>query len=117
MSKLLDALIRKRREEAMEYEKYLAEIVELTRKAKNPAGGASYPKSLNTSARRALYDNLGKNEELAIDVDYAILAKKKDDWLGHKIKEKEVRYAILGVLKDVALTDKIFEIVKHQRDY
>ena len=121
MSQLLDTLIKKRREEAIEYEKYLAEIVALTKQAANPAanpaGGSSYPKSLITSARRALYDNLGKNEELANNVDYEILAKKKDDWRGHKIKEKEVRYAIQGVLHDVELTDKIFEIVKHQRDY
>ena len=117
MSQLLDTLIQKRRKEAIEYEKYLAEIVALTKQAANPAGGASYPKTLNTSARRALYDNLGKNEKLANDVDYEILAKKKDDWRGHKIKEKEVRYAIQGVLHDVELTDKIFEIAKHQRDY
>ncbi|MFZ4856180.1 MAG: type I restriction endonuclease subunit R [Desulfuromonadaceae bacterium] len=113
MSQLLDTLIQKRREDAIEYEKYLAEIVALTKQAANPAGGASYPKSLNTSARRALYDNLGKNEKLANDVDYEILAKKKDDWRGHKIKEKEVRYAIQGVLHDVELTDKIFGMVKH----
>ena len=117
MSQLLDTLIQKRRKEAIEYEKYLAEIVALTKQAANPAGGASYPKTLNTSARRALYDNLGKNETLANDVDYEILAKKKDDWRSHKIKEKEVRYAIQGVLHDVELTDKIFEIAKHQRDY
>lgn len=72
---------------------------------------------MNTAARRALYDNLGKNEERAIDVDYEILAKKKDDWRGHKIKEKEVRYAIQGVLKDEELTRKIFDIVKGQKDY
>lgn len=113
MSQLLDTLIQKRREDAIEYEKYLAEIVVLTKQAANPARGASYPKSLDTSARRALFDNLGKSEELAISVDYEILAKKKDDWRGHKIKEKEVRYAILGVLNDEELTDKIFGMVKH----
>ena len=38
MSELLDALIKQRRAEAISYEEYLVKIVELTRKARNPAG-------------------------------------------------------------------------------
>src|SRR4030095_4000193 len=64
MSELLDALIAQRKQEALDYQKYLQNIVELTKKVKNPTEGASYPKSLNTPAKRALYDNLGKNETL-----------------------------------------------------
>jgi type I restriction enzyme, R subunit len=43
MSELLDALIEQRKQQAGNYEKYLAEIVELAKKVKNPAWGASYP--------------------------------------------------------------------------
>jgi len=117
MSDLLDALIKQRREEALEYEKYLAELVALTRKVKNPATGASYPTALNTSAKRALYDNLDKDEGLAIAVDYEVLMTRKDSWRGQKFKEKEVRYAVKSVLKDEALTEQIFEIVKKQHEY
>ena len=39
MSELLDALIEQRKQEALDYQEYLAEIVELTKKAKNPAAG------------------------------------------------------------------------------
>jgi type I restriction enzyme R subunit len=117
MSELLDALIKERKEEALAYEKYLAEIVKLTKKVKNPAGGADYPKSLDTTARRALYDNLGKDERLALAVDYAVLSNKKDDWRGHRVKEKEVKYAIKSVLHDPDQVEKIFELVKNQREY
>ena len=48
MSELLDALIEQRRQEALDYQEYLAKIVELTKKVKNPAAGAAYPKTLNT---------------------------------------------------------------------
>ncbi|MFZ1977389.1 MAG: hypothetical protein WAV76_05490, partial [Bacteroidota bacterium] len=54
MSKLLDALIRERRQQKIEYEQYLAKIIDLTKKIKNPAGGTDYPTSLNTNAKRAL---------------------------------------------------------------
>jgi type I restriction enzyme R subunit len=35
---------------------------------------------MNTPARRALYDNLGKNEALALQVDQAVHAASQDDW-------------------------------------
>lgn len=116
MSELLDALIKERREKALEYEQYLAKIVELARKVQHP-GGADYPKSLNTQAKRALYDNLGQDEALAITLDAEIRQTKKDDWRGNKIKEKEVRIAIRKHLKDEALTNQIFDLVWNQSEY
>lgn len=117
MSELLDSLILRRREQALEYEKYLAEIIALSAKVQKPDGGSDYPKTLNTAAKRALYDNLGKDEDLALAVDYAVLTSKKDGWRGHKVKQKEVRYAVKRVLKEEQLTDDIFELVKNQSDY
>jgi type I restriction enzyme, R subunit len=62
MSQLLDALIEQRRQAALDYQKYLQQIVELTKKIKNPTEGSAYPTSLDTSAKRAFYDNFGRNE-------------------------------------------------------
>src|SRR5881296_2386525 len=80
MSELLDALIEQRKQEALDYQKYLEKIVELTKKVMNPSAGASYPSSLDTPAKRALYDNLGKNETLALELHRAIRASRQDDW-------------------------------------
>ncbi|MGZ3627441.1 MAG: type I restriction endonuclease subunit R [Ktedonobacteraceae bacterium] len=117
MSELLDSLIQQRQQQAEEYEQYLASIVELARQVQNPTSMAAYPKLLNTRARRALYDNLGKNEQLAIALDAKIQQTKKDGWRGNKIKEREVRYAILEVLQDDTLTNEILELVKNQDEY
>ncbi len=117
MSELLDSLIIQRREKAVEYEHYLAELIALAGKVQKPGGGTDYPKTLNTGAKRALYDNLGKDEDLALAVDYAVLSTKRDDWRGHKVKEKEVRYAVKLALNDDALTDTVFDLVKNQNDY
>lgn len=117
MSQLLDALINERREQKIAYEKYLARIVELTKQVKNPAGGTAYPTSLNTNAKRALYDNLDKNEHLAIAVHEAVVASKEDEFRAHPIKLKKVWYAIRKVVNDDKLTDRILEIVKNQAEY
>ena len=50
MSELLDALIEQRRKEALDYQEYLAKIVELTKKVTNPEAGGAYPKAMNTPA-------------------------------------------------------------------
>lgn len=117
MSELLESLVQQRRDEALEYEQYLAQIEALAKEIQKPAGSVEYPETLNSNAKRALYDNLNKNEALALEVDSAVLKSKKDDWRGHKIKEKEVRNAIKGILKDDAQTDTIFELIKNQHDY
>ncbi len=116
MSQLLDELILQRRQEAIEYEKYLAKIVELTRQITRP-NETRYPKSLDTRAKRALYDNLDHDEELAQVLDYEVIYTRKDDWRGNRIKEKEVLYAIKKHIKDEEKLKKIFEIIKNQPEY
>ena len=64
----------------MNYKEYLAKIVELTKKVKMPNGGQQYPKSLNTPGKRALYDNLDKDEALALAVDQAVRQSRQDGW-------------------------------------
>lgn len=61
MSALLDALIAQRKAGATSYAKYLAKLVELTKKAKTGPDKAAYPAALNSRGKRSLYDNLGKN--------------------------------------------------------
>ncbi len=117
MSDLLEALIQARKQEAMDYKAYLAKIVELTKKVGKPEIESSYPTSINSPARRALFDNLDQNEVLAAQVDKAIRNVKKAGWRGNRFKKREVRIAIKSVLEDDSLVDTIFEIVENQRDY
>ncbi len=113
----LFAFKRQRRDEALEYRQYLAKIVELTKQVHNPAGGQAYPSSLNTYVRRALYDNLGSDEQRAVSLDTAICQTKKDGWRGNRIKEREVRYVIRQHVHDKVETERIFELVKNQSEY
>lgn len=118
MSELLDALIERRRQEALDYQKYLEEIVELTKKVKNPAAGGVYPVALNTPGRQALYDNLGKDETLALVVDAAVRANRQDEWRGNLFKIRKVKVAIRAALgEDEALAEQVLELVKNQNEY
>ena len=139
MSELLDALILRRKQEALDYKAYLAKIVALTKQVSQPETQPGYPKSIKTRALRALYDNLedvqgsmvrefpapydteplaDDREALAHALDKAIRDVKKADWRGNRFKKIEVRNAIKSQLcVDEGLVDAIFEIVKNQRDY
>ncbi len=117
MSELLDALIAKRRKDATSYEKYLTEIVELTRQAKSGPKAGNYPASLDSPAKRALYDNLGNDEALALRVDGAVRASMQDSWRTNLLKIKRVRRAIEAVIDDTALVEKTMELVQSQNDY
>lgn len=117
MSDLLDTLIQERKAQALKYAQYLEKIVALTQQVQNPSGGPSYPKALNTPSKRALYDNLGNDEYLALALDTAIRHTKKDGWRGNMVKEREVRYAIYQHVPDEDQVGRIFELVKNQREY
>jgi len=99
MSELLDALIEQRRKEALDYQEYLRMIVELTRKVANPEVSGSYPSTMNTPGKRALYDNLDKDQTLALAIDATVRASRQDDWRSNPFKVKRVRNAIRGVLE------------------
>jgi type I restriction enzyme, R subunit len=100
MSALLDALIEQRRQDALDYEEYLERIVDLVRQVTNPTTGQSYPRSLDTPAKRALFDNLNGDETLALAVDGAVRTSKQDDWRSNSFKVRKVKLAIKAVLGD-----------------
>jgi len=122
MSVLLDELIKRRKENTIEYEKYLQEIIDLSRKTVKPSTTADYPPTLSTPAERSLYDNLGRNEACAIELNAKILSTKKDGWRDHRVKLKEVRLAVAELLRNYDITDEnhinsLLELIKNQREY
>jgi type I restriction enzyme R subunit len=117
MSALLTELIEERRKDSRYYKKYLDQIVELSKKIRKPTG--TYPASLTTQAMRSVYDNLGKDETLAILIDTTIMTSKQDSWIGHHMREKAVKIALKQVL--TGMPDEEFgafmELIKNQPQY
>jgi len=119
MSALLEALIEERRKQAISYQEYLEKIKALAGKVVNPnSGGTDVPSSIDTPAKKALYDNLNNDEVLANKLDTAIRYTKKAEWVGDRDKEKEVARAIHeeSAGYDVCV-ETVLEIAKRQKEY
>ncbi len=119
MSTLLEELIQLRRQKAIDYQEYLEKIRELSKKVIRPQhANSDYPASMNTQAKRAFYDNFGKDEVLASKIDSAVRYSKRADWVGDRFKEREIANAIreesAGYDLDIA---SVMELAKAQKEY
>jgi type I restriction enzyme R subunit len=117
MSKLLDEIIKLRKQETCDYQEYLDKIKKLAIKITEPSSGESYPNSINTRAKQALYDNLENNESLANILDETIRYNKLDGWRDGGIKEKKLMLAVNGIVADAEKTLALMDIIKAQREY
>ena len=100
------------------------------------------PEALKKSpALRALYNNLkthdakpedlqGAAEEgveyivpgdpvlhLALRIDATVKQVRPDDWRGVEPRERVIKQALFGILQDVAEVERIFLIIKAQKEY
>ena len=116
MSDLLSEIIADRKAKAIEYEEYLRRIEELIRKIASQTGNGM-PEEIDTPGKRALYNNLNKDVHLALNLHEAILGARRDDWRGREVCEREVKRAMHGILDDEDEVNRLFPIVKAQREY
>jgi type I restriction enzyme, R subunit len=122
MSDLLDALIKQRRQNAIEYKDYLEKLTDLAKQVVHPESAHTYPPAIDSAAKRALFDNADENEHAAVAIDAAIRNTRKDSWRGNRVKEREVRNAIRLAIEslDPAVdlnVDLILELAKNQDEY
>lgn len=116
MSELLNAVIRERKESALSYEEYLKKIADLAAKVMAGKTDAT-PESIKTQAQRALYNNLGKNEQLALTIHDKILQVKPDGWRGNEPRENMIKAGLYEILQDFEEVERIFSIVRQQSEY
>jgi len=116
MSKLLAEIIKQRKTKAIEYKAYLKKIADL---ANQVAAGQTdnTPDVMDTPAKRALYNNLGNDEVLALQIDTAVKVSKSDGWRGNQAKENQIKKAIWEMVQDVDEVERLFEIIIQQGEY
>lgn len=126
LSEMLKKVIIQRKVEALSYEEYLRQVVELAKAILHPETSGSYPDAIKDSAaRRALYDYFKKNAELAMDVDSAIRDSIQPDWKRNLQKQRRIKFAIYKKLlshmytEDSATeeTNNVFDIAQRQEEY
>ncbi|WP_187848891.1 type I restriction endonuclease subunit R [Helicobacter pylori] len=117
LSSLLNDLILQFREKKLTYLEYLQQIHDLAKKVIDKED-RNYPKKINTNALKTLYDNLDENEALALEIDACIRDNKKDGWVGHNQKEKNLKIALRKIIKDdEVLLENVFNLAKHIKEY
>ena len=117
MSEVLDDVIADIKARRISYEEFLQQIADLAKKVQAGKGGDT-PAALDTPAKRALYNNLGNNLQLALAVDAEVRLKAPAAFRGNKMKENIVKQALFPLLDNsVEEVERIFEIIKAQQDY
>ena len=105
ISRLLDDIIRQRRQEAIDYRQYLSEMEELSGRIAEHENEDRHPSNINTNPLRAFFDNLDdlpedQREAAALAIDTAIRETKQDDWRNNRFKKIQVRNAIARVIQE-----------------
>ncbi|MFD4367767.1 type I restriction endonuclease subunit R [Rhodococcus sp. NPDC058521] len=118
MSELLDAIIEQRRQQAIDYQEYLAKLLDAAKQLGAKESDTKYPDWADNGARRALIDFGWPDPATPIQVDTAILTSKPHDWVGNTMKEKVVRRAISRTLPDgFDRLDELLDLVKARDEY
>ncbi|AKB43278.1 type I restriction endonuclease subunit R [Methanosarcina vacuolata] len=141
MSALLEEIIAARKAKAIEYEEYLKRIADLVKQVEAGHEDDIVDVLKKSPALRALYNNLkdcGKklegqikeNDEygeyilpsdptldLALRLDETIKRVRSDDWRGVEPRERTIKHALYEVLHDEAEVNRIFFIIKAQKEY
>lgn len=119
MSELLDELVKERKRADVEYREYLAKIIALSKQVKNPEQSSYYPSDINSKAKQAIYDNLGRDEAKALAVHESVVEYRQADWRGNHLKERAIKIAIKHVLTKLPDNElkNVFEIIKNQNEY
>jgi type I restriction enzyme R subunit len=116
MSALLDALIEQRRKKSLDYQSYLTEIAALAKLVVDPSAHKSYPSTINTPGRRAMYELVAGDENSALTLDQAIRESAQDGWRVNRFKLRKVKKAV-GAVVDDNLVDSVIEVAKHHDEY
>ena len=138
MSALLDEIIAARKAKAIEYEEYLRQIADLVKKVETGHEDHTPDALKKSPALRALYNNLqnhGKKDEnlaeesdeyiapsnqilyMALKIDLAVKQVRSDDWRGVEPRERVIKKALYDILHDIAEVERIFIIIKVQKEY
>ena len=118
MSELLRELIVKRKNDVINYEEYLRQIVELAKKVHKPESGTEYPADIRESAaKRAFYDYLDGDVNVANQLHEAVMFSKQDNFRGSKIKERKIWRAIRAIVRDDQKATELLALIKEQSEY
>jgi type I restriction enzyme R subunit len=118
LSELLDSIIHRRKQEAIDYRQYLLQVLDLAKKIGTKEADVAYPDWADDGAKRALVDLELPSEALARAVDAAVRNSKPDGWVGNKLEERKVQNAVKHVLPEgFDRLDELMALLKARDEY
>jgi type I restriction enzyme, R subunit len=117
MSVLLKEILADLNALRIDYKTFLKRIADLVKQAQ--AGKApDTPDKLNTPGKRALYNNLNKDEALALKIDETVQRVRPNAFRNNQVKENVIKAALFPLVgKNRAEVERIFLIIKAQKEY
>jgi type I restriction enzyme, R subunit len=117
MSALLTEILADLKSLRIGYEEFLKRVAELAKQVQ--AGkAADTPEKLNTPGKRALFNNLNKDEMLALRIDETVQRVRPNAFRGSQAKENIIKRALLPLLSnDIAEVERVFLIIKAHQEY
>lgn len=126
LSEMLEDVITRRKIEAMSYEEYLRHVVEMAQAILHPEQADEYPEDIRSSSgRRSIFDHLGRNRDLALAIDHALVISVRPGWHNNYQMQNAVKAAIYQALISAGYTsadaqretEELFDIAKRQVEY
>jgi len=115
MSELLEELIKMKKEQSLDYQKYLERLIELAKKVKNPETSGNYPKSIHNVRLRGLYDILDKDEKKTLNVYNYLVSNISRNFMEIKMKQREFRRELSIWINNSEKEEEIFNLWKNTR--
>jgi type I restriction enzyme R subunit len=117
MSALLNEVLADLKAQRISYEEFLKRIAEIARNVQEGKSDKT-PAKLNTPAKRALFNNLNGNEDLALKIDETVRRVKPNAFRGNPAKENVIKAALMALLgNNITEVERIFLIITAQKEY
>lgn len=114
-SERINRLLEEYHQEKLEYKELLKSIRALANEIKNQQ---SVDPRINSEGKKALYDNLGKDVELALKMNDVIIANAAHGFRTSEVRKKKLYLAIKKALEGTGFSpDAILNIVIHNPEY
>ena len=118
MSKILEQIIDERRQSVRAYKELLKRYIAAVQSINHPETNPRYPETIRQNgALRALYDNCGENEAVAIKLHHAVLSAKQDGFRNNEAKQNRIKRALSQIISDDNEVERIYNLVAQQEEY
>jgi type I restriction enzyme R subunit len=126
LSEMLKNIINQRLIEAISYEEYLRQVVELAQAILHPEESSYYPDTIKKrESLRALYDFFDRNEVVAIGIDKEFRKSIRPGWRDNQQKQQNIKLAIYQFLLKIGWEENdalqktitVFELMKRQVEF